>query len=123
MEHSYPKIGTTVLPATNRDLSEKVSAVILCLPVKHVADAACRTPEAAKKWRKGFTCPDLASAINMARDIPSVKWLIYQEIEMGTPPGIFSPRLMAEAFALLQKLADGDGEHAARARDILEGRK
>jgi hypothetical protein len=124
METSYPKNGTTLLPqpATNRGLGEKISAAILPFQVKHVAEAANRTPEAAKKWRQGFSCPDLASAINMARDIPVIKWLIYREIEGGSPEGMFSNRLVVDALAMLQTLADGDSEYAQRAREILAGK-
>ena len=121
MKLSSPNRGTTLLPAENRDLSEKVQAAILPFPVKHVADAANRTPEAAKKWRAAAACPDLASTINMAREIPAIKWLIYHEIEGGMPAGMFSPKMVVAALGLLQTMADGAGEHAAAARAILEG--
>jgi hypothetical protein len=121
VKSSYPIKGTTLVPASNRDLSEKVSAAILSFPVKHVADAANRTPEAAKKWRSGLACPDLASAINMARDIKAIKWLLIQEMDGGTPDGIFSQRTVIEAMGLLQRIADGVGEDAEAARKILSG--
>lgn len=121
MKPSYPLTGTTVLPATNRDLSEKVSAIVIAFPVKHVADCANRTPEAAKKWRAGDACPDSPSLINMAREIPAIKWLIYQEIEAGNPEDIYSPRLVVAAFSMLQKIADGGGEFAQEAQKILSG--
>lgn len=123
MQSSYPKNGTTVLPATSQDLRDKISAAIIPFQAKHVAEAACRTPEAAKKWKQGFACPDLPSAINMARDIPVIKWLIYNEIEGGAPPGVFSNKLVVEALSMLQTLADGNSEFAERARAILRGGK
>jgi hypothetical protein len=123
MKLSSPYRGTTVLPAENRDLSEKISAIVIRLPAKRVGKIANRTTEAAKKWRQAAACADLASAINMARGIPDIKWLIYEEIEKGgTPEGMFSPQLVVKALALLQRLADGDGEHAQAARDVLGGR-
>jgi hypothetical protein len=121
LRYSYPNLGTTLLPATNHALKDKVSAAILPFPLKHVADAACRTTEAVKKWRSGLSCPDLASAINLARDIPAIKWLIYREIEGGAPEGIFSTRTVVEAMSLLQAIAADGGEHAAKARAILSG--
>lgn len=121
MKLSYPNKGTTVLPATRGDLSKKFKTAILPFPIQHVADAANRTTEAVKKWRAEDACPDLPSAINAARDIPAVKWLIYEEIERGTPEGVHSTRLLTEGRALLQKLAEGEGEHAEAARKILYG--
>lgn len=122
MEKSYPHKGTNVLPTDNRKLAEQISAVVLKFSAKQLGKAANRTSEAAKKWRQGSVTPDLASAINMGRDIPAIKWLIIAEMERGTPEGVVSPRLMVEAMQLLAQLADGDGEHSAKARSILKGR-
>lgn len=121
MIKSYPFTGTTLVPADGRTLAKKVQAVILPFRLNDVAVTADRTTEAVKKWRRADSCPDLASSINLARGIPAIKWLIYQEIEQGTPPGIYSPRTMVSAYTLLQNIADGNGEHAAAARAILSG--
>lgn len=122
MKLSYPNKGTTVVsPADGRDLARKVQAVILPFRLADVADAADRTTEAVKKWRRADTCPDLPSAINLARGIPAIKWLIYQEIESGAPEGVLSPKLVVSALALLQQIANGNTEHAAAARAIISG--
>lgn len=121
MKPSYPIKGTTVLPADGRDLAAKVQAVILPFRLADVAETANRTTEAVKKWRRADACPDLASAINMARGIPAIKWLIYQEMEGGVPEGVFSPQLVVKALALLQQLADSEGEFSQAAREIIGG--
>lgn len=123
MKPSYPISGKTVVPVTGNYLGEQIAARILPFPVKLVGDAANRTPEAAKKWRNGLACPDLASTINMARSIPAVKWLVYQEMERGTPEGVYSPRLLFEAMSLLQQIANASGEHSQAARDLLARRQ
>lgn len=122
MDNSHPNSGTRLLPLRrNEELAKKVSAVVLSFTAKYLGRVAGRTEEAGKSWRQGRACPDLASAINMAQEIPAIKWLIYREIERGMPEGIHSPRLQVEAMALLSEVASGNGEHAERARKLLSG--
>lgn len=121
MKSSYPKNGTTVVPITNKQLGERVTAAILPFRHQEVADAANRTTEAVKKWRPGLCCPDSASLLNMGRNIPAIKWLIYEELERGTPEGIITPRFITEARQLLTEIAARNGEHSDKAREILFG--
>lgn len=122
MENSYPNPGKSLLPlTTNDELAQKVKAIVIRFPAKFVGKSAGRTEEAGKAWRQGRACPDLASTINMARDIPAIEYLVYSEIARGRPEGIHSPRLQVEAIALLTELASSDGEFAERARAILSG--
>ena len=123
MVFSSPDNGKTLSTlTTNSALAEKVSAIVIPFTAKQLGKAAGRTEEAGKAWRQGRACPDLASSINMARDIPAIKWLIYREIERGTPHGVMSPRLLTEAMALLSQIAQSNSEYAAQARAIVEGK-
>ena len=124
MEPSSTIPRQTVLPGekvTTQNLRDEIGAIVLRFPAKVIGEAAGRTPEAAKKWRAGYACPDLASALNLARAIPAVKYLLYREIERGAPEGVNSPRLLVEALLLLERIASSEGEHASKARAILSG--
>lgn len=115
MQQSYP---TTVLPVTDDAMAQLVSGVILPFTRRDLADASRRTPEAAKKWKEGESAPSLASAINLARQIPAVKALIYSLIETGDTE-FESPEVQTKLRATLARVASGIDQAAAIARQAL----
>lgn len=120
VQHSYPKLGTTVLPVTDNAAAGLMSAVILPYSRRDLADASARSTEAAKKWKQADSAPSLASAINLARQIPEVKWLIYSLIEIGEL-AFEGERVQTKLRETLARLASGDGAAAAIAKQALIG--
>lgn len=79
---STQMMGTNfVHPLTERDAAERFSAAIIRFQSGQLAQASCRTKDAAKSWKAGRRCPNGSSLINLARAIPAVRAWLYAEIE------------------------------------------
>jgi hypothetical protein len=78
-----PKVSPKI---TNLEATEQVSALVIGFSAGTLAKAAGRSKDSAKHWKIGHACPNLASAINLARSIPSVRAWLLEQIELGVHP-------------------------------------
>lgn len=85
----------------DRDAAERFSATVIDFSAADLARAARRTKSAAKGWKDASRAPSLASAINMARQIPGVRAWLMQEI--GETAEFDDPRVIAKIMAMIQK--------------------
>lgn len=80
---THPKVSPKI---TNAEATEQVSALVLGFSSGTLAKAAGRSKDSAKHWKIGHACPNLASAINLARSIPSVRAWLMEQIGEGAHP-------------------------------------
>lgn len=90
-------------PASDRGTAKEFCSVVIHLSAAELAQTAHRTKSAAKGWKDASRAPSLASAINMAREIPAVKaWIIAQM--GGVDPSFYEPQAQAIIATLLKQL-------------------
>lgn len=88
---------------TNEEATQQITGIVLGFSAGTLAKAAGRSKDSAKHWKAGHACPNVASIINLARQIPSVhKWLT-EQISIGAVDITDDPRTLD---ALARQLAD-----------------
>jgi hypothetical protein len=70
-------------PLSDRDAAERFSLITVEFSSGDLARAARRTKAAAKGWKDASRAPGLASIINIARALPSVRQWLIAEIDAG----------------------------------------
>ncbi len=109
---------TNVIPITDREAAQKFSALVIAFPAGQLAQAAARTKDSAKGWKKARAFPSGASLINMCRAIPSVYEWLQTEIEHGGE--VFeSDRNLTLAYQETMRLASTPGKRGDEARKML----
>lgn len=100
-----------------REFAEIFSPVIEDMNVHRISKATGRSVETVKAWRARRSFPNGASLINAAREFPSIKaWLLEQiEARPQSAGGDITHMLQG-----LDRLASGAGPTADMARAILQ---
>lgn len=113
---SYPNMGKKLPLQGEREFAEIFSPVIEDMNLHRISKATGRSVETVKAWRARRAFPNGASLINAARAFPSVRaWLLEQIAAPETAHGDHTQMLGA-----LDRLANGNGPHAALAAAILQ---
>lgn len=98
--------GAHVPIVTEYEATERFSATVTPFSAKQLAKITQRSLEAAKAWKKGRSCPNVATLITMARAIPAVRaWLCN---EIGEASDFDSARVAHEVVKLLQQQQRGN---------------
>lgn len=71
------------IPVSDRDAAERFSLITVEFSAGDLARAARRTKAAAKGWKDASRAPGLASVINMARQLPTIRAWLMAEIDAG----------------------------------------
>lgn len=110
---------TNFVPLTDREAARKFSALVISFPAGDLAQAAARTKDSAKGWKKARAMPSGASLINMARAIPTVYAWLQEEIEHGGDPLFESDRALTGTVERLIALSSKPGKRGDAARKAL----
>jgi hypothetical protein len=98
------------LPVSDRDVAERFSLISVEFSAPELAHAARRTKAAAKGWKDASRAPGLASVINMARQLPTIRAWLMAEIDAGGN---------GDPIAALQAAANAPGPEGDAIRAIL----
>lgn len=104
-------VGATKIPVSDRDAAERFSLITVEFSAGDLAKAARRTKAAAKGWKDASRAPGLASVINMARQLPTIRAWLMQEIDAGGD-GL-------DVVSALQSVANSPGPEGDAIRAIL----
>lgn len=124
-------VAASRLPLSDRDAAERFCDAVSQFSAGDLARAAHRTKSAAKGWKDASRAPGLASAINMARALPTVRDWICAEIGHGTAANsqiaVLREMVADEVRAIVKKppapSADPDYDPRAAVRDLFHGKR
>jgi hypothetical protein len=95
---------------------QEFSAIVEDFEARQLAKMAGITPEGARKWLSAAACPNVASAVNIARHIPAVADWIAQRCGMERAVQAKSYDAWIQG---LYQIASGNGLDAQQARAAI----